>query len=137
MSRLFPPQAEGAWEKAHGRMERRRLIARVAVTPEEIGLCGCWQVLAVRRERIELGLKAGAPSDDISYSVTSLTSEQMGEKELVQLMRDHWSACENGAHYRRDVSLREDACRVSKRSAAQVLSTLRNLALGLYELQVL
>lgn len=135
MSRLFPPQGEGAWEKAHGRLDRRRLIARVAVTPEEIGLCGCWQVLAVRRERIELGRKAGPPSDEISYYATSLTCEQMDEKELIQLMRDHWSACENGAHYRRDVSLREDACQVSKRGAAQVLSTLRNLALGFYELQ--
>lgn len=135
MSRLFPPHDEGEWEKGHGRIDRRRLIARVAVTPEEIGLCGCWQVLALRRERIELGRKAGEPSDEISYYATSIGSQEMEKKELLQVIRDHWGACENGAHYRRDVSFGEDACRVSKRSSAQVLSTLRNLALGLYELQ--
>src|SRR3974390_377967 len=45
-SRVFPPQ--GIWQKEHGRFDRRRL-ARVAVSPEEIGLCGCWQVMAVER----------------------------------------------------------------------------------------
>src|SRR5215218_4701994 len=52
-SRLFPPEATAKWEKEHGRLERRR-IKRVAVTPEEIGLCGCWQVIAMERVRIEL-----------------------------------------------------------------------------------
>ena len=27
-------------------------VARVAVSPEEIGLVGCWQVIAVKRDRI-------------------------------------------------------------------------------------
>ena len=92
-------------------------------------------MLAVRRERIERGRKASPPSDEISYYATSIGTEEMEKKELLQVVRDHWGACENGAHYRRDVSLGEDACGVSKRSAAQVLSTLRNLTLGLYELQ--
>ena len=46
-----------------------------------------------------------------------------------------WGACENGSHYRRDVSLGEDACRIGKRTAAYVMTTLRNLVLGLFELQ--
>lgn len=49
-------------------------------------------------------------------------------------IRGHWDASENGTHYRRDVTFGEDACGVSQRGAAQVLATLRNLALGLYEL---
>ena len=44
-----------AWEKDHHRLDRRRL-KRVTVSPEQIGLCGCWQVIAVRRERVELVL---------------------------------------------------------------------------------
>ena len=48
--------------------------------------------------------------------------------------REHWSAIENGGHYRRDVSFGEDANGVSPRGAAQVLACLRNLALGVYEL---
>jgi hypothetical protein len=121
------------WEKGHHRLDRRRL-KRVSVSPEEIGLCGCWQVLAVRRERIELGRKAKPPSDDIGYYATSLSAEQLRDAELIQAIRAHWSAIENGAHHRRDVSFGEDASGVSKRGAAQVLACLRNLALGVYEL---
>jgi hypothetical protein len=123
-----------AWEKGHGRLDRRRL-KRVAVSPEEIGLCGCWQVIAVRRERLELGRKAGPPSDEIGCYATSLTAAQFGDAELIEVIRGHWDAIENGAHHRRDVSFAEDASGVSKRGAAQVLATLRNLALGLYDLE--
>ena len=122
-----------SWEKGHHRLDRRRL-KRVTVSPEEIGLCGCWQVLAVRRERVQLGRQAGPPRDEISYYATSLAAEQLSDTELIQAIRDHWSAIENGAHHRRDVSFGEDASGVSKRGAAQVLAALRNLALGVYEL---
>ena len=132
-SRLFPPDADVSWEKGHHRLDRRRL-KRATVSPEEIGLCGCWQVLAVRREREELGRKAKPPSDEIGYYATSVGVKQLSAAELIQAIRDHWSAIENGAHHRRDVSFGEDASGVSKRGAAQVLACLRNLALGVYEL---
>ena len=122
-----------AWEKGHHRLDRRRL-KRVTVSPEEIGLCGCWQVIAVRREREELGRQAQPPSDEIGYYATSVGANELSDPELIQVIRDHWSAIENGAHHRRDVSFGEDACGVSHRGAAQVLSCLRNLALGVYEL---
>jgi hypothetical protein len=115
-----------AWEKDHWRLDRRRL-ARVATTPEEIGLCGCWQVVAVRREREELDPRAKPPSDEIGYYATSLTTEELTEDELLEVIRNHWSAIENGVHHRRDVSFGEDACRVAQRSAAHALATLRNL----------
>ena len=122
------------WEKDHWRLERRRL-ARVAVTPEEIGLCGCWQVLAVRRERVSLGPLADPPSDEIGYYAASLAPEELNDDALLEVIRGHWSAIENGVHHRRDVSFGEDACRVAQRSAAHALATLRNLAIGLYEIQ--
>jgi hypothetical protein len=121
------------WEKGHGRLDRRRL-KRVTVTPEEIGLCGCWQVIAVRRERVELGRKAGPPTDDIGYYCTSTDAAQANEADLLGAILGHWDASENGTHYRRDVTFGEDACGVSQRGAAQVLATLRNLALGRHEL---
>jgi len=122
------------WEKGHGRLDRRRL-KRVSVSPEEIGLCGCWQVLAVRREREELGRKAKPPSDEIGYYATSLAAAQLTDAELIEAIRGHWDAIENGAHHRRDVSFGEDQSGISQRGAAQVMSCLRNLALGLYELE--
>jgi len=133
LRRLFPPDQAVSWEKGHHRLDRRRL-KRVSVTPEEIGLCGCWQVIAVRRERVELGRKAQPPSDVIGYYATSLSAAQLSDAELLQAIRDHWSAIENGSHHRRDVSFGEDASGVSQRGAAQVLAALRNLALGVYEL---
>ena len=122
-----------SWEKDPHRLDRRRL-KRVSVTPEAIGLCGCWQVIAVRRERVELGRQAGPPSDVIGYYATSLGAAQLSDAELLQAIRDHWSAIENGSHHRRDVSFGEGASGVSKRGAAQVMAALRNVALGVYEL---
>ena len=133
--RLFPLDAQVAWEKGHGRLDRRRLKRRT-VTPEEIGLCGCWQILAVRRERIDLSRHPEPPTDEIAYYVTSAVAAQYDEAELLAIIRGHWDASENGTHYRRDVTFGEDACGVSQRGAAQVLATLRNLALGLHELAV-
>lgn len=52
-------------EERSGHGIRRRLV-RVAVTPEEIGLCGCRQVIAVRRERQELDPRAKPGSDAIA-----------------------------------------------------------------------
>ena len=92
-------------------------------------------VIAVRRERVDLGRQAGPPSDEIGYHATSLGEEQHNDAALLQAIRDHWSAIENGAHHRRDVSFGEDASGVSQRGAAQVMAALRNLALGIYELE--
>ena len=83
-----------AWEKDPWRLDRRRL-ARVAVTPEEVGLCGCWQVVAVRRERKELDPRAEPPSDEIGYYVTSLADGELNDEELLDVIRGHWSAIEN------------------------------------------
>src|SRR5512135_2918418 len=50
---FFPPEYDTGWLKEHGRLVRWR-IQRVGLSPEEAGLCGCWQFLAVWRERQEL-----------------------------------------------------------------------------------
>ena len=123
-----------SWEKEHWRLDRRRL-KRIAVTPEEIGLCGCWQVIAVRRERIALKPGDEAASDEIAYYATSIAEDEMTDAELLEVIRGHWSAIENGLHYRRDVSFGEDTCRVANRKASHALATLRNLAIGIFEIQ--
>ena len=111
-------------------------IQRVTLSPEEAGLCGCWQFLAVWRERQELRQgKVTKESQEFSYYCTSTAPDQYSAGQLLQAIRDHWAAIENGAHYRRDVSLGEDASRISGPKAAQVMTTLRNLLLGLFELQ--
>jgi hypothetical protein len=92
--------------------------------------------MAVWRERQELrGGNVTQQSDEYAFYCTSAAPQQYSAQQLLQAIRDHWAASENGAHYRRDVSLGEDACRVAKRTGAYALATLRNLLLGLFELQ--
>jgi predicted transposase YbfD/YdcC len=111
-------------------------LQRASLSPEEAGLCGCWQFLAVWRERQEL--RAGKVIDssaEYAFYCTSAAPKQYSARQLLQAIRDHWGASENGSHYRRDVSLGEDASRISGRTGAFVMATLRNLLLGLFELK--
>ena len=111
-------------------------LQRVSLSPEAAGLCGCWQFVAVWRDRQELRQgKVTQQSEEYSFYCTSAAQGQYSAQQLLEFIRGHWAACENGAHYRRDVSLGEDASRVSGRSGAFVMATLRNLLLGLFELQ--
>lgn len=96
-------------------------------------MCGCWQVLAIERRCVEL--KDQKEHGEIGYYATSTHEKQFSNEQLLQIVRDHWKATENGSHLRRDVTFREDECQVAKRGPAQLLATLRNLALGLYELE--
>jgi len=107
----------------------------VAVSPEEIGLCGCWQVIAVKRESLDLTKPDEAPSSEIGCYASSLALDEYDDAGILAIIRDHWSAIENGTHYRRDVSLGEDACRTAERKGAEALASLRNLAIGIYELE--
>src|SRR2546425_11215797 len=50
---FFPSEYDTGWTKEHGRLMRWRL-QRVSLSPEEAGLCGCWQFLAVWREQKKL-----------------------------------------------------------------------------------
>ena len=110
---------------------------RVAVTPEEIGLCGCWQIIAVRRESIKIisGCNMGESSDEMSYYVSSISCKRQADQDVLKSIRGHWDAIESGSHYRRDVSFGEDKSQIKNRSAAQVMATLKNLAVGAYELK--
>ncbi len=111
-------------------------LQRVGLSPEEAGLCGCWQFVAVWRERKELRQgKVIEESEEYSFYCTSAAQGQHSTQQLLEIIRGHWSGSENGAHYRRDVSLGEDASRISGRTGAYVMATLRNMLLGLFELQ--
>lgn len=107
----------------------------MAVSPEEIGLCGCWQVIAIERLSQDANEPQQPPSVEVGCYVTSLALDQRDDAELMAVVRGHWSAIENGTHYRRDVTFGEDACRTASRKGAAVLASLRNLANGIFELQ--
>jgi predicted transposase YbfD/YdcC len=115
-------------------LERRR-VERVAVSPEAIGLCGCWQVIARQRESLDRCQPCAATSTQVGDYSSSLSVEERDDAAISAIIRGHWSAIENGTHYRRDVTLGEDACRTADPNAAAVLASLRHLANGLYELE--
>jgi predicted transposase YbfD/YdcC len=72
----------------------------------------------------------GKTSVEVVHGITSLSRERADAQRLLALTREHWGI-ENGAHYRRDVTLGEDASRVRKGSAPQVMAALRNSVLHL------
>jgi len=82
---------------------------------------GLRQGFCVRRH----GLRHGKPYEEVVYGITSLAPEQADAAALLALVREGWGI-ENRLHYRRDVTLGEDACQVSSGAAPQVLAALRN-----------
>jgi hypothetical protein len=75
----------------------------------------------------------GRTSVEVTHGITSLGPDAAGAADLLRLTRQHWGI-ENALHHVRDVSFGEDACRVRKGSAPQVLAALRNAALALLNL---
>jgi predicted transposase YbfD/YdcC len=67
----------------------------------------------------------GKTTVEVVYGITSLSRERADAQRLLELTRGHWGI-ENGSHYRRDVTLGEDASPVRKGSAPQILAGLRN-----------
>jgi hypothetical protein len=121
--------------KEHGRLQRWR-VQRKCVSPEEAGLCGCRQFVAVWRERHYLrGGRTYKQEEEYSYYVSSGDPRAYHEAALLEAIRGHWDAIENGSHHRRDVGMGEDASGISKRTQAHMMASLRNLTLGLFERQ--
>ena len=75
------------------------------------------------------------PTVEVGYYASSMSLAQRDDAAVIAAIRSHWSAIENGTHYRRDVTLGEDANRTADHNAAAVLASLRNLANGIYELE--
>jgi hypothetical protein len=81
--------------------------------------------------RIERVRKIGArESLEVVHAVTSLPRARATAADLLKLSRDHWGI-ENRLHCVRDVTFREDQCRVRKGSGPQVFAAIRNAAITL------
>ena len=115
--------------KGHGRLENRFLSASTELNDF---LARDWhavgQVFCLRR-RVEHALKC---TQQIVYGITSLSPKKAGPSCLLELARDHWSI-ENRLHYRRDVTLCEDACQVRKGAAPHTLAVLNSFVLALFD----
>lgn len=122
----LPEQQAHTVNKGHGRLEMRHL--RVS-TELNAYLAPLWpdvaQVFQVQRQRT----CGGHTTTETVYGLTSLKAPPM---RLLHMIRAHWQI-ENRVHWRRDVTLGEDACLVSSGQVPLVLALLNNLLLALMD----
>jgi predicted transposase YbfD/YdcC len=114
----------------HGRLEIRTLQ-----TSEMLNDYCDWPGLGqvYRLERRFFWLRQGQcykSSTEVEFGITSLSRQQAAPKRVLSHRRRHWQV-ETGLHYRRDVTFREDATRMTVGNAGQVLAIVHNLVLGL------
>ncbi len=113
--------------KAHGRIEERSI--KMIDMPWEYN--NEWhhikKIARITRCRHKKVRGQWKETEEEAYVITSLNS--VTAKTLLSINRGHWSV-ENKIHWVRDVVLREDNCTVHKRSAAPVLTALRNLVIS-------
>ena len=80
--------------------------------------------------------RRNAPSDltgsnartELIYALSSQPAHHASPQQLGALARAHWQV--EALHWVRDVTFAEDASRIRTASGAQVMTTLRNLAIG-------
>jgi predicted transposase YbfD/YdcC len=112
--------------KGHGRLEWRTLTTS-SLLKDYVNWPCAEQVFRI--ERRSLRIRDGKAMDKVNYGVTSLTTAEASPERLLELVRAHWSI-ENGLHYRRDETFREDRCRLTGQGA-RAMAVLNNLVLGL------
>ncbi len=127
--RIDPPDLRRATEcdKAHGRIEVRRIAVRSKLPARlDQNWAGLTQIIRIERTR---ETKTLCQRQTI-YAITSIPTEQMDATALLNLARAHWQI-ENRLFHVRDVTFREDACRVRSGNAPQALAHIRDAALNL------
>lgn len=111
----------------HGRLERRTLTASCFLN-DYSDWPGLEQVFKLERQVTKLD--EGSTHRETIFGITSLKPAEACPSCLLKMVRGYWSI-ENGLHYRRDKTLREDAARMSNPIQAQVTAILNNLIVGL------
>ena len=113
--------------KGHGRLEERTLTVSSQLK-DFLDWPYLEQVFQLQRRFVST--KTGEVQEQIVYGFTSLSRNEITPKKLLKKIRSYWGI-ENGLHYRRDVTLREDRIRMTKGNTAQVMACLNNLVIGL------
>ena len=84
------------------------------------------QVIRIQRERTLKGHR----QSEAAYYITSLPTRRANATRLLEVVRRHWGAIENGVHHVRDTTFDEDRCTIFRGDAPENLASLRNLALN-------
>ncbi|HEX5406598.1 MAG TPA: ISAs1 family transposase [Pseudonocardiaceae bacterium] len=133
LAAALPPAVPGTEDHVIEDHSQGRIVRRAiwVASADGVEFPGAAQAFQIRRDRFD---QAGHwLSKEIVHGVTSLPGEQAAPEDLARLIREHWTV-ENKSHWVRDVVYREDHQHAYVSTGAQVMATLRNLALGLLRL---
>lgn len=113
--------------KGHGRIEKRTIMVST-----ELNDYLDWPHVAqvFRLEREVWHEKHQGRTRQVVYGLTSLTPQKASPRKLLALTRQYWGI-ESGLHYRRDVTLQEDATRLTIGNSGHNMAILNNLVIGL------
>jgi predicted transposase YbfD/YdcC len=116
--------------KGHGRLEIRTIQTSEMLNSYS-GWPGLAQVYRLEREiQWWRSSKCYRMSREIEFGITSLSRKKAGPTQLLEIRRAHWGI-ETGLHYRRDVTLKEDAVRMTVGNTGIIMASLNNLVLAL------
>ena len=122
---------EQADDRGHGRVETRRVWVTDEVSWLGAELLGLWPGLAsiavVESTRQDLGDLSGQVTVERRYYISSRPGTDAAA--MAGAIRGHWGV-ENGLHWRLDVGLGEDDCRLRVGRGAENFSRLRRVALN-------
>src|SRR5439155_5691505 len=118
------------FNKGHGRLEQRT----ITVSSLLAGYSTFPYLAQVFRLESWAQLPGGRSRHEIRYGLTSLPATVASPERLLALVRGQWGI-ENGLHYRRDATMREDHSQLRMGHAPEMLAVLNNAVLGLFARQ--
>lgn len=125
----LPEQSSYQVNQGHGRTEVRTIRSSRQLnrylTPK------WWDVAQVFQLQRRITRQKRTTTETV-YGITSLSAQVAPPPRLLHFIRQYWQI-ENRLHWRRDVTLGEDGCTVSRGQAPLVLATLNNAILALVD----
>ena len=116
-------------QKGHGRQEKREIWTSTQMNGLlEKEWSGVAQVYMIRKTVVRKGKKTVT----IRYGMTDVPRDMANAEQILDWRRNHWRI-ENCSHYRRDVTLGEDACQVRVDRVPEVLAALNGGILALMD----
>ncbi len=118
--------------KGHGRLE-----VRTITTSEMLNPYSTWPGLAqvYRLERQFQWWRSGRcyhSSSEVEFGIASLTRTEATPSHLLKIRRAHWGI-ETGLNYRRDVTFKEDATRMTIGNTGKIMASINNLVIALIQ----
>jgi predicted transposase YbfD/YdcC len=113
--------------KGHGRIEKRTIMESTELN-DYLDWPYVAQVFRIERNIWHETYKGR--TRQVVYGLTSLSPQEASPKRLFFLVRHYWGI-ESGLHYRRDVTLHEDATRLMVANSGHKMAILNNLVIGL------